>query len=312
MLQSPSTHPPTHPSIMNLVAHLSFLLLLPLQSTAAINNKITVVPVPIPIPIPAAFAAPRKGSKNKSRKSKNKNAVGGAGFGHSTQPSLDELNFPTRIPSNALEQPCPCGGIASNKNTNTNTNGVVLYKDCCHPFHTKEKVPRSALDVLRTRYTAFSWRMIPYVIETTHAVCRDFKKDQVKWARDLNRNGMFDSYDFVGLEIVDEVMPMSISINDDHGDDQDDDHEKEAFIDFKVLLRANVNSGEHIQGQEIVVQEKSRFLLTRSSTHSSSTSDVHGHGHGHGHGHEQGGGWKYAGGDVTSNIAGLEDTKLNY
>ena len=208
-----------------------------------------------------AFAASKKSnSKNKSKKKTNN--IVGAGFGQSNQPKVEELEFPSRIPPNALEQPCPCGTIEG-----------ALYKDCCAPFHNKEQLPQSPREVLKTRYSAFAWRMPLYVIETTHSACRDFKKDKIKWSKELNRNGMFDSYDFVKLDVGEEIIS------------EDDDGE--GFIDFKVLLKANKSSGEHIEGQDILVQEKSRFLRTSD------------------------GGWKYAGGEVTSNVSGLEGTVLN-
>lgn len=214
------------------------------------------------------FASKKKKTKKKKSNNTGSMVVGSSGFGQSTQPKMQELNFPTRIPPNALEQPCPCGIKGP----------TTTYKECCHPFHNQDITPQSPLDVLKSRYTAFVWRMIPYVIETTHQSSRDYSKDQVKWARDLNRSGMFDSYEFMSLEAGEEEFT-----------DDDNDEKKEGFIEFKVNLRANQNSGEHIEGQDITVQERSRFLRSSSKD----------------------GGWNYAGGDVTSNVAGLEGTKLN-
>ena len=82
---------------------------------------------------------------------------------------------------------------------------------------------------------------------------------------------MFDSFDFIGLEAIEEI------INDDEG-----------FIDFKVKLRSNENSGEYIEGQEMVIREKSRFLRAGDPQR-----------------------WLYASGEVRSEVAGLEDTILN-
>lgn len=61
----------------------------------------------------------------------------------------------------------------------------------------------------------------------------------------------------------------------------------EAFIDFKVRLRANEDSGETLKGQETVIGEKSRFLC------------------------DEDGKWKYSTGDVHSEVEGLEGTILN-
>lgn len=58
------------------------------------------------------------------------------------------------------------------------------------------------------------------------------------------------------------------------------DNDDEGFIQFKVNLKANQNSGEYIVGQDIIVREHSRFLRTAKE------------------------GWKYAGGKVTSDVEG--------
>lgn len=105
---------------------------------------------------------------------------------------------------------------------------------------------------------------------TTHPDCRDFQQDQVKWAYDLDRDGMFDSLDFVGLQVLDD-------------NDGDKGNKNEAYLTFQVTLRER--AGEK---QETVIQETSRFLRDPVAQT-----------------------WTYAGGDVRSQVAGLEDTKLN-
>lgn len=251
---------------MNSIGILALLLVLLVQiaTSTASSSSCTSSSYPRTLfPITAFASSPQKGNK---KNKKTTNIVGTGGFGKSNQPKLEELEFPNRIPNNASDTPCPCGSGT--------TTHQLLYKDCCSPFHSGQKLPQSPLEVLKTRYTAFAWRMPQYVIETTHPVCKDFRKDKLKWARDLNRSGMFDSYDFVKLDVVGEET-------------FNPDNDGEGFIEFKVNLKANKNSGEHIEGQDIVVEEKSRFLRTSD------------------------GGWKYAGGDVTSNVAGLEGIKLN-
>lgn len=194
----------------------------------------------------------------KKKSGKNKNA--GAGFkGFGTKPPTYQdviATFKTRQGPNAVNEPCPCG---------TSTAGA-LYGDCCAPYHQGQKLAESPAAVLKTRYSAFYFRLIPYIISTTHPVCRDYNTDKIKWAKELNKNGMFDSFDFVALEPGVE-MP---------GKDAN-----EGFLDFKVKLRARDGSKE-----ETVISEKSRFL-------------------------KQGDEWLYGSGEVTSQVAGLEDTILN-
>lgn len=186
-------------------------------------------------------------------------SAAGKGFGPAKPSILDKIH--NRIPENAQECDCPC---ASGRK----------YVDCCAPFHNKEKLPGSPIDVLRSRYTAFAWRIPSYIIDTTHPACSDFRKDKVAWLKDLNRDGMFDSYDFISLE----PGPQEIS----------EDNDKEGFIEFRVHLQAKGKPGGYERGQEIVIREKSRFLCSGDPP-----------------------GWLYAGGKVTSEIKGLEDVVLN-
>jgi len=196
-----------------------------------------------------AFAAKKKGGKSgvvPSRSAK--------GFGP-TPPNLEEVaaTFKTRIGQDSDKEKCPCGSGA-------------LYGDCCSPYHTGLKFPESPCNVLQTRYSAFYYRIIPYIISTTHPVCRDFTENKIKWAKDLNKNGMFDSFEFVSLRPEPTVTP---------GID-----ENEAFLEFRVKLRSRDGSGEE------TIHEKSRFL-------------------------KEGDRWLYAGGEVRSEVAGLEDAILN-
>lgn len=207
----------------------------------------------------SGFAASKKSGKKGP-----KIVLSGNGFAAPSQnlKNLEEIvkKFPSRVPPNPEECNCPCGT-------------GLLYKHCCQPFHVKDKIPDTPLDVLRSRYTAFCWRMIPYVMETTHPTCRDFRKDKVLWAKDLNRDGMFDSYDFVSLN----AGEVEIS----------EDNPNEGYIEFKVNLRANSN-GSHLEGQEITVCERSKFLFDGNPPR-----------------------WRYASGEVRSDVKGLEDVQLN-
>jgi SEC-C motif-containing protein len=108
-------------------------------------------------------------------------------------------------------------------------------------------------------------------MESTHEECRDFQEDKVDWAKNLHQGGMFDSYDFVGLEV---------------GTEEAGSADNEAFLDFKVQLRANAKSTKTLEGEMMTVMEKSRFLRDEK-------------------------GYRYAGGDVRTDVAGIEDVVLN-
>lgn len=132
----------------------------------------------------------------------------------------------TRMPDDAGCVDCPCG------------TGLV-YKECCAPYH-EGKAPESPLKVLRSRYTAFSWRIIEHIIDTTHPdyVNAAFKEDKVEWVKDLDKVGMFDNHDFCALE------PGL----------EEDVSESEAFVTFQVKMKA------HDGDEERVIGERSKFL----------------------------------------------------
>ena len=131
-------------------------------------------------------------------------------------------------------------------------------------------------DVLRSRYTAFAWRIIDYVMATTHESCRDYREDRVGWANDMNRSGMFDSFEFVYLSAGEEEI--------------DELDENAGFVEFKVRFRAKErgDGNDPVAGRETVISERSRFLRNPDD-----------------------GSWSYASGDVRSDVAGLESATLN-
>lgn len=206
--------------------------------------------------------AAKKGGKKKRSAQTTK------GFG-APLPKLDDFlaTLKTRVPQDADAQLCPCG------------TGKV-YGDCCGPLHRGDKLCLTMTDVLRSRYTAFSWRNIGYVMATTHESSRDYNNDQIAWAKDLNKggSGMFDSFEFVKLSASEEVISA--------------DDENVGFLDFKVTLRVKEEREEEeynlSAGQETVISERSTFLRDPKD-----------------------GSWSYASGDVRSDVAGLEDTTLN-
>ena len=108
-------------------------------------------------------------------------------------------------------------------------------------------------------------------MQTTHKSCRDYREDRIAWAKDLNKGGMFDSFDFTKLEA---------------GLEEPGENENEGFITFKVTLRAREDTTSALAGQETVITERSKFVREDD-------------------------GWKYSSGDVRSEVAGLEDTQLN-
>ena len=232
--------------------------------------------------LPLAFAAALKGGNKKGGGGGQKKKQGGGstassnrGFGIAPPTYEEVLNsFQTRLPPNAEESICPCGG--------TTGDGTTTYANCCKPYHVGEKTCQTIVDVLKTRYTAFSYRLIDHVIRTTHETSRDYMDDKIAWAKDLNKSGMFDSYDFVELTV--------------HGKEEyEPNNDNIGYIEFSVLLRDKgsgkgvaENGDDILKGKETLITERSKFIRNPDT-----------------------GIWSYASGDVRSNVAGLEDTILN-
>ena len=202
-----------------------------------------------------------KGGGGKKNKSKRQ-AQTTKGFGV-PPPKLEYVlsTFKSRMPEDADAQECCCG------------SGKV-YADCCGPFHRGDKSCLTMTDVLRSRYTAFSWRNIKYILDTTHETCRDWREDNVAWAKDMDKGGMFDSFEFVNLSAGPEEMS--------------EDDENEGYVEFKVTLRAKEDKNDEVAGQETVISERSRFIRNPDD-----------------------GSWSYASGDVKADVAGLEEVLLN-
>jgi len=110
---------------------------------------------------------------------------------------------------------CPCGSNSK-------------YKKCCLIYHKGAK-PKTALLLMKSRYSAFAVGDSSYIVKTTHEKNSDFSLDVKRWKESIN--SFTDATEFLGLEILEFLAG-----------------EEEAFVTFK----ASLSSGEMI--------EKSRFL----------------------------------------------------
>ncbi len=66
---------------------------------------------------------------------------------------------------------CPCGSGAS-------------YATCCKPFH--DGLPAgNALQLMRSRYSAYALNLIDYIIKTTHPKNPQYSEDLLHWAKEI-------------------------------------------------------------------------------------------------------------------------------
>jgi len=111
--------------------------------------------------------------------------------------------------------PCPCGSH-------------VKYKKCCAIYH-KGAFPKTALLLMKSRYSAYAVGDSSYIMKTTHPNNPDHTDDTKAWRESIEL--FCNATEFLGLEIV-------VFVNG----------EEEAFVTFSAKL----SSGDML--------EKSRFL----------------------------------------------------
>ena len=108
---------------------------------------------------------------------------------------------------------CPCGS-------------GIDYKKCCRPFHKNKKKPKNALELMKSRYSAYAMKQAKYIIKTTHKNNPEWNNPN--WENEIKQ---FSQSEFKKLEIIEFI-----------------DGENEAFVEFKAFI------------DDFVIHEKSRFL----------------------------------------------------
>ncbi|MBT5707969.1 MAG: SecC motif-containing protein [Verrucomicrobia bacterium] len=79
------------------------------------------------------------------------------------------------IPAEREESLCPC---KSRHN----------YASCCMPYHYGKAKPLTAEQLMRSRFSAYFFRLVDYLVETTHPDTRepDLKRDLEKMIHQVN------------------------------------------------------------------------------------------------------------------------------
>lgn len=98
------------------------------------------------------------------------------------------------------------------------------YSSCCKPFHNNKLLPKTALELMRSRYSAYALTLIPYLNDTS------LHKTNPKEIEQFCLNSSF-----TGLEILEHI-----------------DGEEEAYVTFIARLMQNKT--------DVSFQEKSRFI----------------------------------------------------
>lgn len=74
------------------------------------------------------------------------------------------------------------------------------YDHCCKIFH-RGTLPDNALQLMRSRYSAYSLNIPDYIIQTTHPASSHFSDNKFGWRRSISQFATHSS--FIGLEVLD-------------------------------------------------------------------------------------------------------------
>ncbi|MDN5102000.1 YchJ family protein [Aliarcobacter butzleri] len=114
---------------------------------------------------------------------------------------------------------CPCGSLKK-------------YKKCCKIFHDNIKKPSNALELMKSRFSAYAFEQSEYIIKTTYKDNPDFSTNISVWKEEIemfSKNTNFEKLEILNFE----------------------ESDFEAFVTFKATLFQNNN--------DISFIEKSKF-----------------------------------------------------
>ncbi len=85
-----------------------------------------------------------------------------------------------------MQRFCPCGS-------------GLFYEGCCELYHLGEK-PDHALQLMRSRYSAYALKLPDYIMRTTHPLNPFFQKDKKAWEKKILNS--YKDTKFLKLEIL--------------------------------------------------------------------------------------------------------------
>jgi len=118
-----------------------------------------------------------------------------AGFG---KKSNSDLTSTTITPSS--ESMCKC-------------RSGEFYGECCQPFHNGSLIPSNPVKLVRSRYSAYAYGFVPYIMATTHPSHKEYAAEEQKskmslWRRNLNT--YVREYEFLDLKFIDETRDSQV------------------------------------------------------------------------------------------------------
>lgn len=122
-----------------------------------------------------------------------------------------------------------------------------LYKQCCKRLH-EGGAAKTALELMRSRFSAYALRLVDYVIDTTHPENSGRQSNIKAWRKDLLK--FADQTRFDGLEISDftdgeSIATVTFTAHLRQGNQNTSFTEKSTFekIDGRWLYKSGVMQG---------------------------------------------------------------------
>ncbi|MGE4573935.1 MULTISPECIES: YchJ family protein [Parachlamydia] len=98
------------------------------------------------------------------------------------------------------------------------------YPDCCQILHEGAQA-NQALSLMRSRYSAYAYQKVAYIIQTTHPDNPSFLADSIQWAKEILifcQNTQFKKLEIVDyLEGIDEsIVTFVAHLNQNHSNEK--------------------------------------------------------------------------------------------
>lgn len=97
------------------------------------------------------------------------------------------------MPSNLIKD-CPCG------HKDPLTHKVYFYTACCQKLHSQNKTAKNALELMRSRYSAYCLGLASYIIDTTDPTSPLHNDNRDEWLLEIEY--FCKSNQFLGLKIL--------------------------------------------------------------------------------------------------------------
>lgn len=136
------------------------------------------------------------------------------------------------------------------------------YDSCCKPFHEGKKAP-NALELMRSRFSAYAFALHDYIINTTHPASPYYSEEKTQWKKkivDFSQESHFDKLDILDFKEHGTLATVTFVAHIRHGDEDATFTEKSYFEQKNGIWL--YRSGQLTQGYapNLITTEQMRLL----------------------------------------------------